>query len=356
MFAEDPFIHEYAETCLQTSFTPPEIQFDEDNLYVTDFDGIHETGKPLYRRTYEHFCDPDINSEIKIKPLNSLISLINRGEKYEGIFRKIRDYLRSKNFVRWQYIEGCKRAAEDWQPNEKAWYNMNRMKKRRYHPIVLSGSAQEALENVAIKIDFEKHEMLGTLFEFEEGDYGRLKDIHPMLGEEKLKQKRKMIGNQEHIAVTDDMHTDYMITDGAKFSIIVAQKDESILLNEKQLYIFDVGIIENFDEIFKTVVKCEYIYHRAKGISIDKLQRIIDFVKVLKTTDGKFDFLANLQYLRLELGQLDSVPKETVYQYEDDKTENQKKLKEVILATLKQLPEFVNIEAFERLVEKYGSG
>jgi hypothetical protein len=330
VFAEDQFSQELLQLYMQTPFVVPEIQFDGSEIFVTDFDGIYEKGKHLHMRTYEHFCDPDINPDIEITQLKYFISLIDQGEKPEEVCAKMRDYLRSKNFVRWQNIEGCKRAANDWEPNEKSWYNLNQIKK--HHPVIVySGSVQEALEMVAPKVNFEKHEMIGTIFEFEEGDYGKLKEIYPMLGEEKLKRKRKMIGDAEHIVVTDDMRIDYMIMVGALFSIT-----------------------EDFEILFEKVKKCEYSIKRARRTSKDGLARIIDFVKVLKTTDSREEFITNLQYLRLELGEFDFIQKETVYQYENDNTENQKKLKEVILATLKQLPEFVNIEAFERLVEKYG--
>jgi phosphoserine phosphatase len=322
---------------------------------VTDFDGVFEAEgtEPLYKLFFRHLRDEDINPLIESDEIDSLIKSIFEGKPITDVFSQMRDYLKSKNLTEEQYSLACQRAAEEWQPNEKAWETVKKIKQMGYSFVMLSGSSQQALGIIKEKIGMESDEILGTQFVFEKGE---LKEIYPMLGEKKLEKKKMIIEDEEHIAVTDDMYTDYLITVGAGLSIIVGDKDRTFLENEKQVYIYNKSIKRDFGYLADHIQKFEYAFVRSRFTTTTMEKRIIDFIKTLKTIEDRNEFLVTLKYLKFELEEFDIFSsrerEEIIYQYktsEDIKT--QKRLKEVILSMLKkELPEFENIEAFEALV------
>jgi len=321
--------------------------------FITDFDGVFEAENtlPLYKLFYNHLHDRDINPDIETDKIYSFIQSIFLGIPIMEVFAQMKDYLKSKNLTHDQYIRACERAAGEWKESDEAWETVNEIRRLHYSIAILSGSPQEAIEMVRKRIDVQRHEIFGTRFEFDESG---LKEIHPMLCEKKLEKKKELIGDEPHIAVTDDLQTDYMITAGADLSVIVADNDEAILRNERQLYVFDKLVRKDFHILSDYIKKFEYAFVRSFEATQESEKEIIVFVKMLKEAKNKSEFLFALKYLRLELEDFDLFlyRERIITEYENTGDEaTQKRLKELILSMLKQLPEFVDIEAFDNVVK-----
>lgn len=374
MFRQDDFSEILMKLYMKSDFEIPDLPFqigDKNFLsymrqstatsrkkFVTDFDGIYEAEgtEPLYKIFFRHLHDKDINPEIDPNEIYAYIKSIFQGKPIADVFTQIKNYLQSKNLKRWQYYKACERAAEEWQPNKEAWETVQEIKNGGYDITIISGSAKEALEMAAKKIGIKDYEIVGTIFEFD--IFGRLKEIKPMLGEEKLKSKRRIVGERRHIAITDDMQTDSFITFGAELSIIAADKENLMMENEKQLYVFDKAIQKSFSHLLNYVRKFEYSFIRSYGISKFKERRIVELITKLKSMEKKEDFLEILELLRFELGIFDSLSSaekiQMIINYKNEKdTEKEKNLKQDILSAFNNLPEYVNTEAFVEELRKF---
>jgi len=318
--------------------------------FVTDFDGVFEAygTEPLYKLFFRHLHDEDINPEIEPEEIFGYVREMFKGKSSKQVFAQIRDYLKSKDLTREQYYLACKRAAKEWEANKEAWQTVNEIRKMGYDITIISGSPQETLQLAAGRIGVEEYEIIGTRFEFD-GD--RLKEIYGMLGEEKLEQKRRAIGEETHIAATDDMYTDYLITFGAELSIIIADKDKTFSENEKDLFVYDKSIRRDFSSVARYIKKFEYASLRSLRTSEIIERRILRFVQLLKAAVTKKDFLYYLRLLRFELEDFDpffsSEMEQTITEYEitEDK-EKEKRLMDDIEFTLQQVPEYNDTKIF----------
>lgn len=324
----------------------------ESKKIVADFDGVFE--KVGTYALYKLFFDAleEENSAIEARTLIRFAQRISLGSSPTEIFRDMKIYLQSRNLTRSQYYRACEKAAERWVAAEDAWEAVNEARKLNYKFAIISGSAQEALEKAASKIGIE--EVYGTRFEFDEHD--RLKEIYQMLGSAKLEQKRRIIGNEEHIVITDDMKSDYFITFGAQLSIIVADKDEKILEDERQLYVFDNKIRRNFLSLRYHLQKFEYATQRSFRTTKAKQKRTVENVYILKSAlqnGERKNIIHCLQRLRNELDEFDpfSFPygEKILIEYKFSKdADTEKRLQNEIISILKQVPEFADTETFEK--------
>lgn len=319
--------------------------------FVTDFDGVFEAEgtQPLYKLFFKYLAEK--NPAIDTNVIDDYIRSIFSGKPVKEVFGEMRDYLKSKDFRRSQYYRACELAANNWQPNSEAWRTLKEIREMGYDLTIISGSPKHALELAANKIGFEDYEIIGSRYEFDNS--GRLIEIYPMLGEEKLKQKRRIVGNEPQVAITDDIDTDYFITSGAELAIIVADKDSSISQNERDVYLFDKQIRKKFGSVIDYIRKFEYSFARAYKTSESSETMLLLYIQRLKKTQNKKEFIGFLKMLRTELAEFDpfSLMEEqtviTKYEFEQD-TEKEKKLNEEIFSTLEKVPEFVDTEAFAK--------
>jgi phosphoserine phosphatase len=280
------------------------------------------------------------------------------GAPIKDVFKQMGEYLKSDTIrlTRKQYYDACRRAADEWTPNPRAWKTIEKLRDMGYSITIISGSVQEALEMAAKKTDITKKygdEIIGTEFKFD--IFGRLEAIDHMLGEEKLKEKRRITRLEKHIAMTDDMLTDDLITYGAQLSVVVADKDDRILVDQEQIYIFDKSVRKRFDILIDYVKKFEYSAVRSYRTSITKERRIVNIIQKIKTTENKEEFLEMLELLTKELeifNPFSSAEKiQLILNYKNDSTERQKTLKQYILTIFGEIPEYVDTEAFVELLK-----
>jgi phosphoserine phosphatase len=344
--------------------------------FVTDFDGVFEAEGtlPLYRLFFIHLAEENRKVEgdngIVLNEIDAFIQTLYEGVSYKDVFSNIRNYLKKKNLQKYQYDEACRLAAEEWKPSEEALQTVKEMNEMGYSFTVISGSSQDALVKAAAKVGFGEYEVIGTKYEFD--SLGRLVEIYPMLGDSKLKIKREIVGRKlktkreivgkwHHVSVTDDMQTDYFLTYGADFSIVIADRDEKILRTEKelltQLYVYDKSIRRNFSYLLNYMMKFEYGFLRLVLTTEATERNIVRFAQETKNAKTKQEFLDNLINLRRELGifdpfvGLEEMAAIEAYAQKDDieGTETGKKLKEHIFSALKRVPEFNNLEAFAKV-------
>jgi phosphoserine phosphatase len=328
--------------------------------FITDFDGVFEVEgtEPLYRLFFKHLHDDDINPAIDRNQIDSYIRSIFEGTPINEVFKQMTEYFKSDSIrlTRKQYYEACKRAVDEWIPNPEAWKTIEKLREMGYSITIISGSVQEALETAAKKIDISKKrgdEIIGTEFKFD--IFGRLEAIDHMLGEEKLKEKKRITRTEKHIAMTDDMVTDDLITYGAQLSVVVADKDDRILETQEQIYIFDKSVRNRFSVLVDYVKKFEYSAVRSYRTSVSKERRIVSIIQKIKVTESKEEFLEMLELLATELEIFNPFSLaekiQLILNYKNDTTEKQKTLKQEILTTLEELPEYVNTEAFVELLK-----
>jgi phosphoserine phosphatase len=376
MLSKSQFSQLLTQLYMKTSFKVPEIPLKingkvflssfsqygsvKKKKFVSDFDGVFEAEvtEPLYRLFFRHLHDDDINPAIDSNQIDSYIRLIFEGAPIKDVFKQMAEYLKSDpiRLTRNQYYDACRRAANEWAANTQAWKTIEKLRDMGYSITIISGSVQEALEMAAKKTDITKKygdEIIGTEFKFD--IFGRLETIDHMLGEEKLKEKRRLTRLEKHIAMTDDMLTDDLITYGAQLSVVVANKDDRILVDQEQIYIFDKSVRKRFDILIDYVKKFEYSAVRSYRTSITKERRIVNIIQKIKTTENKEEFLEMLELLTKELeifNPFSSAEKiQLILNYKNDSTERQKTLKQYILTIFGEIPEYVDTEAFVELLK-----
>ncbi len=344
----------------EKNYLNPISQYGKDGRkkYVTDFDGIYESGEALYKLFWFKYAEK-INSAINGSEIDKFIQSIFRGTPIKEVFKGMTEYLKSDSirFTQRQYYDACKAAGEEWQPNPDARRAIGEIRRMGYDIIVISGSPQEALEIAAKKIGIEKRfgdKIIGAEFEFDEIT-GDLTSIHSMLREDKLVEKIRILNKEKHVAVTDDMQTDDLITLGAALSIIIADKDGKTLQNEEQIYIFDKSIRQDFNLMLKYLKRYDYAVPRAANTSESREGEIMELVQKIKKPKSSEEFLEAIEFLgrKLEIfNPFASIERIVLLlDYKNADTEKQKNLKQGILSVLDELPEYKHTEAFAELLK-----
>lgn len=356
---------------MQTKFTVPviPIQIDDKNflsyirqstaetrkIFITDFDGIFEKKgtDPLYRIFFRHLAVE--NKKINLYKIDSLIARIYAGENPNSVFTEITDYLSSPevDLQESEYLEACRKASDEWQPNKEAFNTIGKLRERGYRTVIISGSAFETLAAAAEKVNFEPYQIFSTTFSF--GSDGKLKRIYSMLGENKAKKIKQLFGEQQiEVSATDDLKNDYYIIEGAELAIIVSAKDPNSKQYTKRAYVFDENVRDNFSLILDYVDKFEYSYVRSKLTSEAEEESIVEYVVAMKKAlkeERKFDFLKFLKLLNTSLKSFNLFARDEqlIAEYEiavKNESESEKRLFDEIVSTLQRLPEYVNTEVF----------
>lgn len=358
MLQNENFRQQLMQLFMQTDFDPSIQQYTNirNKKFITDFDGVFEEERtePLYQLFFKYLIKE--NSSIKKEKIDGYIGLIFQGVPIDDVFRQMTQYLRDARLTRRQYYDACKAAAEEWKPNPLALNSIEEIRDLGYSINIISGSPQEALEMAAQKIGISKtfiDKIVGTSYEFD--IFGNLENISPMLKEKKWNEKMQIVRAERHVAVTDDMMTDGLITDGAALSVIVADRDEEVSEKAEQIYIFDKTVRRNFAAMVKHIKKYEYSVARSYRTSIAREKRILDVIQKIKNPSGKDEFLESLEILDKELGifsPFSSIERiRLLLNYKNNITEKQKTLKQAILDALQELPEAK--EEFAQLLKVY---
>lgn len=373
MSGDSTFRQRFTRLLMQTDFEPREIHVkigDEIYLgssaqygkfkkkkFITDFDGVFEAEgtKPLYQLFFEQLRVK--NPKIKKNKIDGYITSIFQGFPIDNVFKEMAEYLRSDavRLTRRQYYDACRDAQKEWKPNPNAWKVIEEIRNLGYSITIISGSAQVALKMAANQIGVSKKYMdnvVGTEFEFD--SFGRLKEIYPMLKEKKLVEKMRIVRKGKHVAITDDMYLDDLITFGAALSIVVADKSDRISGNEENIYVFDKSIRKNFPLLVKYIKKFEYSTVRCYNTPESKEKRIVELIQKIKQTEDEAEFFDSIEILNKELGIFNPFSSSDrirlLINYKNESTEKKKTLKRDILTVLEEVPEYKNTEAFIELL------
>lgn len=325
-------------------------------IFITDFDGIYEKKgtNPLYRIFFNYLADE--NKAINLYEIDKCIKRITAGESAREVFKEITAYLKSPkvDLRKSQYDDACKKAAEEWEQNEEAFGTIAKLRERAYRTVIISGSPKGVLDIAAKKVNFEPYQIFSTVFNFSPD--GKLEDIYPMLGDAKHSKKMQIVEGEKYLTMTDDLQTDYFITIGAEFSLIVGAKDPNIEQNTKELYVFDEKVREHFSSILNYIDRFEYSFVRSTLTSESEEKRIVEHVLQIKKSlkeQRKKDFLKELKLLNATLKSFNLFARDEhrIVEYEvalANESESEKRLFDEIISTLQKLPEYVNAEVFAK--------